>query len=79
MNKCKKELEDIIDDLSKKYNVDATLSIRFGEEVFAAYGGKANGDKQVAFFGNTVSKCKKAISESFTKSKIIISEGVMQL
>ncbi len=45
--------------MSRAYQVDATLSIRFGKEVFAAYGGNANNDKKIAFFGNTILQIDK--------------------
>ncbi len=77
LTKCLNELEDHIDFIDNKYGVQSTLSVRYGKEVYAAYGLKDNENKQVAFFGNTVSKCKKSISESFKSSKIIISDSAL--
>ncbi len=68
-------LEEHMDELFHKYKLKTTLSIFKGVEKYSAFGDKDNASKKLGYFGNVVSRAKKALSNSSqNKAKIIISE-----
>ena len=71
--KCLNELNNNIINSHEKYKINSTISVRTGEEVISAFGMKDNNNKQIAYFGNVVSKTKKMNSLS-QGSKIVISK-----
>ncbi len=73
VKKCLKELNNLIVKIDAEHKIRSTISIRYGEELYSAFGFKKNGSKQLVYFGNVVSYTKKMNGISFKNSKIIIS------
>ena len=71
--KCLDELNNNIINSHEKYKINWTISVCIGKEVISAFGMKDNNNKQIAYFGNVVSKTKKMNSLSKC-SKIVISK-----
>ncbi len=76
--KCLEDLEKFSSYLHEHKHVNITISINYGKELYSTLGKKPNNKKDFVFFGNVVSKCKKMISCSNKKTKVIMSNTAYQ-